>query len=156
MTMPPVSLSLIKPPASKEIEIRGETDAIYARGRARAMADQLGFSRDGQWRIATAVSEAATNIVKFAGEGWIHLRPVFGERPGLEFEACDRGPGIADAEGALRDGFSEGRQIGPEAEFSRLRGRGSGLPAIARMMDGLSLCNREPCGLVLRAVKYLS
>lgn len=137
---------------SEEIRIVSATDAVTAGGRARRFAERLGFSRPEQYEIATAVSEAATNIAKFAGEGRILLSHFAG---GLEFYAADDGPGIPDPVSALRDGFSEGRQIGPDTGPRGRRGLGSGLPAIVRLMDYLSLTNREPHGLLLRAVKYL-
>ena len=138
---------------TEEIRIAAATDAVTAGGRARRFAEIMGFTRPQQFEIATAVSEAATNIAKFAGEGRIVLRRFAG---GLEFSAEDRGPGIADPASALRDGFSEGRQLGPDDGLHGRRGLGSGLPAIVRLMDYLSIANREPHGLMLRAVKYLS
>lgn len=151
MTTQPVSLS--PSTEDEEVLILSDTDAVTAGGRARRFAERLGFSRPAQYEIATAVSEAATNIAKFAGRGRITFSVLPG---GMEFRAEDEGPGIADPDSALRDGFSEGRQIDPDqSPFARRRGLGSGLPAIVRLTDYLSLTPNQPHGLILRAAKYL-
>jgi serine/threonine-protein kinase RsbT len=86
------------------LRIRGEEDIAYARGEARQLAAQLGFSVVGQTRVMTAVSELARNIVQYAREGRIELVPV-ADPAGLEVVATDRGPGIADLDRILAGHF---------------------------------------------------
>lgn len=74
--------------------------------------------------IATAVSELARNIVKYAGKGEIIIAPVQkGYRVGIEIIAQDRGPGMLNVEQAMTDHFSSGGTLG------------LGLPGVKRMMD---------------------
>lgn len=83
-------------------------------------------------RLSTVVSELASNILKFAGQGIIKIEvhPTFkGER--FEIEAKDKGPGIIDKEQALVDGFSESKTLG------------LGLPGVRRMVDDFTL-DSEP------------
>ena len=51
------------------IPIRADADIVAARQAARELASRLGFSRTDLTLIATAVSEVARNIVRFAGSG---------------------------------------------------------------------------------------
>lgn len=101
-----------------------------ARQRARELAKQLGFGAADQSRIATAVSELARNVVRYAtngqGEVWIRT-PLSAGRPGIEIVVSDQGPGIPDIEAALSDGFTSGR------------GLGLGLPGTRRLMDEMEI-----------------
>lgn len=89
------------------------------------LAQQLGFTRGAAYRLATAVSELATNLVFHAvGGGVIHLSPVTRDgRVGIEVVAEDHGPGIADLALAMTDGHSTNG------------GLGSGLPGCRRLVD---------------------
>jgi serine/threonine-protein kinase RsbT len=151
---------MMTPPASSlviegELEARFLTDAAVAQTLARRLAARCGFGNRAQAEIATAVSEAVTNMVKFAGGGHLVVRYLPTPTPRLSFEAIDNGPGIPDLEAALRDGFSEGHQITPDTFSPHRRGQGSGLPAIARLMDFLSLQPRPGGGTILTASKLL-
>ena len=53
------------------IPIRSDADIVAARQAARELAARLGFCRTDLTVIATAVSEMARNIVRFAGSGEI-------------------------------------------------------------------------------------
>ena len=94
--------------------------------------------------IATAVSELARNILKYAVSGEIRLRQVDGPSGrGIEIEAVDRGPGIEDPEAAMRDHFSSGGTLG------------LGLPGVRRMMDEFSLESTPGEGTRVTAVKWM-
>lgn len=49
------------------VSIRGDGDIVAARQAARELASRLAFSNTDLTMIATAVSEVARNIVRFAG-----------------------------------------------------------------------------------------
>lgn len=109
---------------SYRLLIRSDTDIVLARQRVRAVASELGFSSTDQTLIATAVSELTRNILSYAKEGELVVRTVEGlGRRGIEIVAEDRGPGIADVEAAMRDGYSTGG------------GLGLGLPGTKRLVD---------------------
>nr|WP_260854500.1 ATP-binding SpoIIE family protein phosphatase [Paraburkholderia sp. BCC1884] len=77
------------------------------------MAHVLGLSEKLQADAALIVTEAATNILKYAGRGEITLRSYQeGASQGLEVVALDRGPGIANVSSARTDGFSTGGSLG--------------------------------------------
>ena len=108
--------------------IRNEMDASRMVLESTLYSREAGFEETPSHMIATAVSELVRNILKYAGSGEIRLRRVKGMGVrGIEVEAVDRGPGIADCESAMRDHFSSGGTLG------------LGLPGVKRMMDEFSL-----------------
>ena len=114
--------------------IRSRLDADQARREARRLALRLGFDRGDAEAVALAASELAMNLHRYAVEGEIVLRVIEdGIRRGLEIESQDAGPGIADHELALQDGYTTGG------------GLGSGLPSARRLMDDFEL-RSQPSG----------
>lgn len=110
--------------ADRVVDIRGESDIVLARRLVREAASALGFGVTDTTRIVTAASELARNIVKYAVEGTLVLRPVAqGQASGLELDFCDKGPGIADIQQAMAEGYSTAG------------GLGMGLPGARRLMD---------------------
>ncbi|GAA2208895.1 SpoIIE family protein phosphatase [Nonomuraea monospora] len=92
------------------VEQAGAIGAV--RRAATVLAGALGFGVVARERVAIAVSEAASNLVKHAVEGMMLIRPhpylgeTGAEAAAVEVLALDRGPGIADLGRALRDGYS--------------------------------------------------
>ena len=116
-------------PASQSISVQHPSDAGAARRSARALAESLGFGPVAGEEIALTMTELATNLIKHANGGTLILTPLSdGARIGLEIESCDSGPGIADVEQALADGFS-----------TAAGSRGTGLGAVNRLMDELDI-----------------
>ena len=92
------------------------------------MGAELGFSSTDLTLLATAISEVARNITTYAGEGEVALRVLEdGGRAGIEVVASDEGPGIADVELAMQDGYTTGN------------GLGLGLPGARRLVDEFEL-----------------
>jgi len=118
-------------PAEERLPIRGEDDIVRARQRAREVARTLGFGLVDQSRVATAVSELTRNVVRYAtdGRGEVTIRPLAPSphRTGLEIVVADTGPGIADVQLVMQEGFTSGR------------GMGMGLPGTRRLMDELEI-----------------
>jgi serine/threonine-protein kinase RsbT len=117
--------------AEERVPIRDEQGIVAARQRAREVARRLGFGLVDQSRIATAVSELARNVVRYAadgsGEAIIRMVGETGQGPGIEIVVRDNGPGITDIQLALRDGFTSGS------------GLGMGLPGTRRLMDDFAI-----------------
>ncbi len=118
-------------PAGRRLPIAGEDDIVAARQAARESARELGFGLVDQSRIATAVSELARNVVRYAtgSRGELRVRPLTqaDRGTGIEIVVSDEGPGIADVDVALREGFTSGR------------GLGLGLPGTRRLMDEMEI-----------------
>jgi serine/threonine-protein kinase RsbT len=101
-------------------ELRETQDIVRVRQIARAWAVQIGFSLVDQTKIVTATSELARNTVDHGRGGTVRLRwLVDGMRNGLKLDFVDLGPGIANPELALRDGYTTGTGLGLGLSGSR-------------------------------------
>ena len=136
------------------LEITAEHDRLWAAGRARRFAAELGFSTLDQARLAVCVAELASNTAKHAGRGRIELSEEEPPRCGCRVRAEDEGPGIASVDDALRDGFSEGRLLTPDVPLGERRGLGVGLGAIGRFLRDVRVSARPGGGLVIEAVLW--
>ena len=87
------------------VPVAEASQAGEVRRAAAAQASRAGLDEEGAGRLALVVTEAATNLVKHARLGEIHLSIAPGIR-GIDVLALDRGPGITNLEASLRDGFS--------------------------------------------------
>ncbi|MBY0241317.1 MAG: ATP-binding protein [Burkholderiaceae bacterium] len=110
------------------IPLRNQDDIVRARRAARDLAARLGFGNADQTRLATAVSELARNVIEYAGSGECRIRDESTPsalRVAVSVE--DHGPGIANIELAMRDGYSTGG------------GLGAGLPGTRRLCDSFAI-----------------
>jgi RNA polymerase sigma factor (sigma-70 family) len=124
------------------IAIRSDGDIVAARQAARELASRVGFSRTDLTLIATAVSEVARNIVRFAGSGEVVVELLDRPRTGVHVVARDTGPGIADVEQALVDGYST------------YHGLGLGLPGARRLMDEFAVASEIGRGTTVTMTKW--
>ena len=94
--------------------VRCGEDVVKARQIVRSRAMDVGFSLVEQTKIVTAASELARNTVIYGGGGEMRVELVQqgGRRTGLRLTFEDQGPGIADIDLALRDGFTTGNGLG--------------------------------------------
>ena len=134
--------------ASQTIAISTDADIIAARQAVRQLAVQLGFGGMDQSRIATAVSELARNVLRYAtdGSGDVCIGQIHdtAERVGIEVVVRDSGPGIADIERAMQQGFSSGK------------GLGLGLSGTKRLMDEMVLQSEPGKGTTVTIRKWLT
>jgi serine/threonine-protein kinase RsbT len=125
------------------IEVECDADIVQARAGGRALASQLGFSRTDATLIATAISEVARNIVVHAGRGEIVVKKEDGtDRYGVVVIARDSGPGIADLEAAMEEGY------GTKGGF------GLGLPGTRRIMDDFDIESAVGSGTTVTMRKW--
>ncbi len=95
------------------VAIDAESDIIAARQAGRDTAKKLGFGLADQTRLATAISELARNIIKYAEKGECVVTDVSDAKTvRVKVEVRDEGPGIGDVKKAMADGFSTGRSLG--------------------------------------------
>src|SRR5579864_8207799 len=123
--------------------IERDTDIVVARQKGREIALAVGFSGSDPTLVATAISEIARNIVLYAQRGEIMMRPAEenGKR-GIIIVARDNGPGIADVDVAMRDGYSTGKSIG------------LGLPGARRLMDAFEIVSQVGVGTTVTMKKW--
>jgi serine/threonine-protein kinase RsbT len=96
-----------------ELPLRAQEDVVSARQLVRSWAVELGLNLVDQTKIITAASELARNAVIHGGGGLIRLEILLdtGKR-GMRLTFEDRGPGIADIEKAMSDGYTTGNGLG--------------------------------------------
>ena len=126
------------------IPVRNETGIAWSVMEARKAAIAIGFDENICQMIATAVSELANNIIKYAGRGEILMdRIIAGSRVGMEVIARDQGPGIEDIQIAMEDHYSSGGTLG------------LGLPGVKRMMDEFELTSEPDKKTTVTIMKWL-
>lgn len=124
--------------------IERDLDIVTARQTGRELAATCGFSRTDQTIIALAISEIARNIIAYATRGYMMLGRVYEPgRRGIIIIARDDGPGIADLELAMRDGYSTGHSLGV------------GLPGTRRVMDEFEIVSATGAGTTVTMKKWL-
>jgi signal transduction histidine kinase/CheY-like chemotaxis protein len=134
MTQAPV------PGALARVELRDDEGVVLARRRARDVAELLGFDRQDQTRIATAVSELARNAHRYAHGGRVTFAR---DAEALHIEVADDGPGIADLDAVLS---------------GRLRsstGLGRGLVGVRQLMDDFTITSGAGRGTRVTCAKRL-
>ena len=125
------------------IPIKRDTDIVLACQKGRTLASTLGLSGNDQVIIVIAISEVARNILFYAECGEIILSPVLqDEKQGLVVIARDNGPGIADIERVLQDGYSTGG------------GLGLGLSGAKRLMDEFEIISQVGRGTTITMKKW--
>ena len=100
-------------PHTDEQPILSSEDVVLVRQLVRARAVENGFSLVDQTKLVTAASELARNALEHGGGGKMQLEVLnSGIRRGVRVTFADQGPGIANIEQALRDGFTTGNGLG--------------------------------------------
>jgi serine/threonine-protein kinase RsbT len=129
---------------STVIAIESDSDVVTARQRARELAAELELSSTDQTLLATAISEVARNITTYARRGEVSVSIIEDGRGrrGIRVVATDRGPGIADVERAMQDGYTTGG------------GLGLGLPGARRLVDDFVLDSEPGRGTTVTLVKW--
>jgi serine/threonine-protein kinase RsbT len=121
--------------------IRNESDVGLAVLAVRARAKAMGFSADQQSRLSTAVSELATNIVKYTqGKGGdIVIRDSNKEHKDYDIlvQARDNGGGIRCISQALQENYSSGGTLG------------LGLPGVKRIVDYFQIASEVGVGTLV-------
>jgi serine/threonine-protein kinase RsbT len=95
------------------LPIRSQEDIVRVRKATRENAIAQGFSLVDQTKLVTAASEIARNTLDYGNGGEVEITRVLdGPRKGVRLTFSDQGPGIADLEKALTDGYSTGGGLG--------------------------------------------
>jgi signal transduction histidine kinase/CheY-like chemotaxis protein len=126
------------------VALEREPDIVLVRKRTRRLAELLGFDRQDQTRITTAVSELARNAFEYAGGGRAEFR-VRDDGPAHAFEIIisDKGPGIADLNAVL------------SGSHTSEKGMGVGLRGARRLMDAFHIESLPGLGTRVRVTKTL-
>ncbi|MBL8210267.1 MAG: anti-sigma regulatory factor [Bryobacterales bacterium] len=127
------------------LPIHTEEDIVRVRQMTRSLAQQSGLNLVDQTKIVTAASELARNTLVYGGGGHVILeRLQDAGRAGLRLTFEDQGPGIADIELALRDGYTSGK------------GLGLGLSGAKRLSNEFHIDSRVGEGTTVSIIKWKS
>jgi serine/threonine-protein kinase RsbT len=123
--------------------LQSDVDVVAARRGVTEWAREIGLTVLDRTKVVTAASELARNTVIYGQGGTMSLEIVRdGGREGLRLTFEDHGPGIADIDRALEDGFSTGG------------GMGLGLPGARRLVNEFELTSTEGVGTCVTIVRW--
>jgi serine/threonine-protein kinase RsbT len=127
-----------------ELPIRTGDDVVRVRQQVRVVAAAGGLSLVDQTKVVTAASELARNALVHGGGGLARIEEVTSGqgRSGIRVGFSDEGPGIADVDLALTDGWSSGD------------GLGLGLSGARRLVDEFELTSKPGSGTSVVVVKW--
>jgi serine/threonine-protein kinase RsbT len=123
--------------------LRSDVEIVAARRGVGQWAQRIGLTILDRTKVVTAASELARNTVVYGGGGVMSLEIVRdGSRQGLRLTFEDQGPGIADVDRALADGYSTGS------------GMGLGLPGARRLMNEFELTSTVGVGTCVTVLRW--
>lgn len=127
-----------------ELPIQSGDDVVRVRQHVRVMAAENGLSLVDQTKLVTAASELARNTLVHGGGGVARVEVVTSHngRSGIKLHFTDQGPGIADIDLALQDGWSSST------------GLGLGLSGSRRLVDEFELNSKPGSGTTVVVVKW--
>lgn len=127
-----------------EVPIQSGDDVVRVRQQVRVAAARSGLSLVDQTKLVTAASELARNALVHGGGGVARIEAVKSAngRAGVKLQFSDEGPGIADTDLALMDGWTSGT------------GLGLGLSGSRRLVDEFELNSKPGRGTSVVVVKW--
>ena len=127
----------------KTVQIVAESDIVKVRKTVRQATNEIGFGLTDITRIVTASSELARNVCRFAEKGSVHYRVITKNKAkGIELVFQDKGPGIADVNLAMSEGYSS------------IKSMGLGLPGTKRLMDEMEIESKVDSGTKITIRKW--
>lgn len=129
---------------NKEVmNIVREIDVIPFRNRLKEYAVKIGMGLVNQTKIITAASELARNMLKYANGGKVTIEAVSkGRENGIRLIFIDHGPGIANIDLAMKDGFSTAKSLG------------LGLPGTKRLVSEFKIESEVGKGTTVTVIKW--
>jgi serine/threonine-protein kinase RsbT len=125
------------------VEIRAREDIVRVRQIVRDWTIAQKFTLVEQTKMITAASELARNTLEHGGGGEVRLEALNdGAKLGLRLTFTDAGPGIADIERAMKDGFSTGA------------GMGLGLGGSKRLVNDFEIISRPGEGTTVMIARW--
>jgi serine/threonine-protein kinase RsbT len=128
---------------SDRLPLRTEQDVVFARQKVRRLTQELAFSLVDQTKMVTAASELARNALVHGGGGALHWELLAdGPKKGVRLTFIDDGPGIANLELALKDGWTTGT------------GLGMGLSGAKRLVHEFEIASQVGAGTRVTIVRW--
>lgn len=123
--------------------IAREVDVIPFRNRVKEFAAKIGMGTVNQTKLITSASELARNMLKYANGGQATIEVIStGRQNGVRLIFEDQGPGIANLEQAMKDGFSTSKSLG------------LGLPGTKRLVNDFKIESEVGKGTRVTIIKW--
>ena len=120
-----------------------EQDVVLFRNRVKEYAVKIGMGLVNQTKLITAASELVRNMIKYASGGSVLIEVVTkGRENGIRLTFRDQGPGIANLQQAMKDGFSTGKSLG------------LGLPGAKRLVSEFDIKSVVGEGTTVSIIKW--
>jgi serine/threonine-protein kinase RsbT len=120
-----------------------DQDVVPFRNRVKEFAIKIGMGLVNQTKLITAASELARNMLRYANGGRVILEIVTsGRENGVRLIFSDTGPGIADLNLAMKEGFSTGKSLG------------LGLPGSKRLVSEFDIKSKVGEGTTITITKW--
>jgi serine/threonine-protein kinase RsbT len=124
------------------VPIRAGEDVVRVRQKVRVRATEAGLSLVDQTKLITAASELARNTLDYGKGGEARIETFGSPQAGVRIAFCDKGPGIADVQLALTDGYTTGN------------GLGHGLGGARRLVDDFHIDTRIGEGTTVTIARW--
>ncbi|RZK74039.1 MAG: anti-sigma regulatory factor [Pedobacter sp.] len=125
------------------IEVVREQDVVLLRNRVKEVAVKIKMGLLNQTKLITAASELVRNMLRYGNGGTCLIEIVSrGRDNGVRLTFSDKGPGIADIQQAMRDGFSTGKSLG------------LGLPGTKRLVNEFDIKSKVGEGTTVTILKW--
>ena len=135
---------MMTPLRSELLPVREESHILLVRQLVRECATELGFGVFDQTKLVTAASELSRNTLIHGGGGTLLLETyVDQDRRGVRLTFEDQGPGIADLEQAMTNGFTT------------KGGLGLGLGGSKRLVNEFEIVSRVGEGTRVTATRWI-
>jgi serine/threonine-protein kinase RsbT len=130
-------------PVRETIEIHEQSDVVRIRHAVRTVTTELKFSVVDQTKTVTAASELGRNTLVHGHGGRCSIEAVERDgRMGIRLVFEDEGPGIADIQLALKDGYTSGD------------GMGLGLGGAKRLMSEFEIVSTPGKGTKVSVIRW--
>lgn len=128
---------------TQTLPLKQETDIVVIRHAVRKAAEEVRLGLVSQTKIVTAASEIARNALIYGGGGECLIELCNRDnRAAVHLVISDQGPGIADIDRALVDGYTSGS------------GLGLGLSGSRRLVDEFNLKSQAGAGTTVELWKW--
>ena len=120
-----------------------DQDVVPFRNRVKECAVKIKMGLVNQTKLITAASELGRNMLKYAQGGETLIEIVNrGRENGVRLTFKDKGPGIADLNLAMKDGYSTGKSLG------------LGLPGSKRLVNEFEIKSEVGKGTTVVVIKW--
>lgn len=128
----------------ENILVKTEQDVVFLRNRIQEYAVKLRMGLVNQTKLLTAASELVRNMLRYGGGGRVVCETISNPslQTGVRLTFIDKGPGIADLEKAMKDGYSTNKSLGV------------GLPGAKRLVNEFELKSELGKGTTVMIIKW--